>query len=106
MPAQITKSNIEHCDHWEKIRIITSYISGAFPDRWTSDVPVKKNSLVNDGNIKVIANKFWWKYLRQDKVNLLVYRPDRPYFKQKQKNDTAKLLIFNLLYSAFWRKNK
>ena len=25
--------------------------------------------------------------LRQDQVNLLVYRPDRLYFKQKQKNN-------------------
>ena len=25
---------------------------------------------MNDGDIKVIAKKFWWKYLRQDKVNL------------------------------------
>ena len=44
-----------------------------------------KNTLVNDGDIKVIANKFQWKYLSQDIVNLLVYGPDRPYFKQKQK---------------------
>ena len=26
--------------------------------RWTSDVSVKKNPFVNDGDIKVIANKF------------------------------------------------
>ena len=33
-PPQITKSNIEHCDQWEKIRtIILSYLSGAFPDK-------------------------------------------------------------------------
>ena len=31
----------------------------------------KKGTLVNDGYVKVIANKFWWKYLRQDKVNLI-----------------------------------
>ena len=37
-----------------------------------------KNTVVNDGDIKVIANKF-------DIVNLLVYGPDRPYFKQKKK---------------------
>ena len=34
--------------------------------RWTSDFPVLKNTLVNDGDLKVIANKFWWKYLRPD----------------------------------------
>ena len=27
-------------------------------------------------------------YLRQGQVNLLVYGPDQPYFKQKQKNIT------------------
>ena len=51
---------------------------------------LKKNTLVNDSDIKVIANKFEWKYLRQSKVNLLVFRPDRPYFKQKQKNNIPK----------------
>ena len=29
-----------------------------FQIRWTSDVPVKKDTLVNDGDIKVIQNKF------------------------------------------------
>ena len=29
-------------------------------------------------------------YLRQNKVNLLVYGPDWPYFKQKQKNNITK----------------
>ena len=28
---------------------------------------------MNDGDIKVISNKFKWKYLRRGKVNLLVY---------------------------------
>ena len=32
------------------------------------------------------------KYIKQDQVNLLVYGPDRPYFKQKQK------IYFNLLF--------
>ena len=56
-----------------------------------------KNTLVNDGDIKVIANKF-------DIVNLLVYGPDRPYFKQKQKNNITKCWptgFFYLLFSAF-----
>ena len=48
----------------------------------------KKNTLVNDGNMKVIANKFLWKYLRQNKVNLLVYGSDRPYFKKQKSNIT------------------
>ena len=39
----------------------------------SSDVSVKKNPFVNDGDIKVIGNKFRWKYLRQDIINLLVY---------------------------------
>ena len=38
---------------------------------WTSDVPVTKNTLVNDDDIKVIANKFQCKYLRQGKVDLI-----------------------------------
>ena len=29
--------------------------------------------------------------LRRDQVNLLVYRPDRPYFKQKQKSNIAEI---------------
>ena len=33
---------------------------------------LKKNTLVNDGDIKVIANKYQWKYLRQDIVNFPV----------------------------------
>ena len=45
---------------------------------------------MNDGYIKGIANIFYWKYLRQGKVNLLVYGPNRPYFKQKQKNNITK----------------
>ena len=32
--AQITRSNIEHCDHWEKIRtIVLTFLSGALPDK-------------------------------------------------------------------------
>ena len=42
---------------------------------------------MNDADIKVMANKLKWKYLKQNKVNVLVYWPDRPYFKQKQKNN-------------------
>ena len=34
IPPQITRSYIEHCDHWEKMKtIILSYLSGAFPDK-------------------------------------------------------------------------
>ena len=40
---------------------------------------------MNDGDIKVVQNKFYWKYFRQNKVNLLVYESDRPYFKQNKK---------------------
>ena len=47
--------------------------------------------------------------VRRDQVNLLVYGPDRPYFKQKQKNKIyykilANWLFFNLLLSAFERE--
>ena len=45
------------------------------------------------------------KSIRREQVNLLVYEPDRPYFKQKQKNDITKFwltgLFLNLLFSAF-----
>ena len=45
---------------------------------------------------------------RRDQVNLLVYGPDQPYFKQKQKNNITKLcstgLFLNLLFFAFWKK--
>ena len=56
-------------------------------------VPVKKTILVNDSDIKVIANKFKWKYLRQEEVNLLVYGPEQPLFEQKQKNNIAKFWL-------------
>ena len=47
--------------------------------------------------------------VRRDQVNLLVYGPDRPYFKQKLKNKIyykilANWLFFNLLLSASERK--
>ena len=38
---------------------------------------------------------------RQDQVNLLVYGPNRPYFKRKLKNRFSKLAFFKLLFSAF-----
>ena len=63
-----------------------------------------KNTLLNDGDIKVISNKFQWKYFRQDKVNLLVDGDYRPYFKQKQKiilQNFGQLAFFDLLFSAF-----
>ena len=48
--------------------------------------------------------------IRWDQVNLLVYGPDRPYFKQKQKTNVTKFwptgFFLNLLFSAFWKKNK
>ena len=50
----------------------------------------------------MIANKFEWKYLRQNKVNLLVYGPEQPQFKQKQKNNITKFWLF----SVFCRKKK
>ena len=36
---------------------------------------VKTNTLLNDGDIKVIANKFRWRYLKQDQLNLLSTSP-------------------------------
>ena len=35
---------------------------------------------------------------------MLVYGPDRLYFKKKQKNNSTK--SFNLLFSAFWKKKE
>ena len=32
-PPQITRSNIEHCNHREKKTIILSYLSRTFPDK-------------------------------------------------------------------------
>ena len=58
-PLQITRSNIDNCDQREKIRkIILSYLSEASPVKVTSWCSSQKNTLVNDGDIKVIANKF------------------------------------------------
>ena len=71
-PLQITRSNVEHCGHWQKRRAKFCHTyQKRFQIRRSSDVPVKKSTLRNDGDIKVIANKFWLKYLRQDKVNLI-----------------------------------
>ena len=48
--------------------------------------------------------------LRQDQVNLLVYGPDRLYFKQKQKNNLTAFwpagFFLILFFSAFLKKKK
>ena len=47
------------------------------------------------------------KIVRRDLVNLLLYRPDWPYFKQKQKiisKYVGQLTFFNILFSAFEKK--
>ena len=44
-----------------------------------------KNTLVYDCDIIVIANKFLWKYLRQNKVNLLKWGPTDPTLSEKKK---------------------
>ena len=41
-----------------------------------------------DGDIKVIANKFWWKYLRQDQVNLIRSLHDKSQFIALTSNTT------------------
>ena len=44
---------------------------------------------------------------RRHQVNLLVYRPDRPYSKEKLISIFDQLAFsFNLLFFAFWNKNK
>ena len=57
-PPQITRSGIQHCNHWEKRKTIffLSCISRAFSD-------MVKYFCVNDGDRKGIAHKFWWEYL-------------------------------------------
>ena len=48
---------------------------------------------------------FNYLFIRQDQLILLVYRPDQPYFKQKQINNTTKFwptVFFNLLFSGFF----
>ena len=57
---------------------------------------------------------FNYLFIRQDQLILLVYRPDQPYFKQKQINNTTKFwptVFFNLLFSVFfffffWKNEK
>ena len=47
--------------------------------------------------------------VRRDQVNLLVYGPDRPYFKQKQKNNISKFWLSGLFlihYFLLLKKNK
>ena len=47
--------------------------------------------------------------VRRDQVNLLVYGPDRPYFKQKQKNNISKFWLsglFLIYYFLLFQKNK
>ena len=48
-------------------------------------------------------NKFFL-HIRRDQVNLLIYGPDRPYFKQVIQRNFRYLAFFNLLFSAFWKK--
>ena len=64
---------------------------------------------MNDGDIKVTANKLYWKYLRQDKLNFLVYKANRRYFKQKEKNDITKfgqLAFFKSIIFYFMKKKE
>ena len=47
--------------------------------------------------------------LRRDQVNLLVYGPDRPYFKQKQKimlQNFGQLAFFLIYYFLLFEKKK
>ena len=47
--------------------------------------------------------------IRRDQVNVLVYRPDRPYFKQKKKNNITKFWPFGFFFYfifCFLKKKK
>ena len=44
--------------------------------------------------------------MRRDHVDLLVYGPDRPYFKQKQKYYKILANWLFLIYSLLFEKNK
>ena len=61
------------------------------------EIPAFENKLFNLLNI------------RQDQVNLLVYGPNRPYFKQKQENNITKFWpsgFFTVYYTLLFEKNK
>ena len=74
-------------DFWQWSRLETSL--DAFP--WSKLLQKQFTIIINDGDIKFIANKFRWKYVRQDKVHLLVYRLNRPYFNQKENYNTTNI---------------
>ena len=57
-----------------------------------------KNTLVYDCDIIVIANKFLWKYLRQNKVNLLKWGPTDPTLSEKKKKRYY-IILANWLFS-------
>ena len=59
-----------------------------------------RNDFVSWNEEVVITMSIEEKYIKQDQVNLLVYGPDRPYFKQKQK------IYFNLLFLLSEKKKK
>ena len=53
-------------------------------------------------------NKFFL-HIRRDQVNLLIYGPDQPYFKQKQKSNSAKFSLsrfFQFIIFCFLKKNE
>ena len=60
-----------------------------------------KNFRISDG--KILYKDVW-----RDQVNLLVYGPNRPYFKQKQKNNTkfGPTGFFLIYYFLLFEKKK
>ena len=77
---------------WDTVKIFTRYFQLFW---WTLQYKYCALTLIWMGFLGVRFGVFgvWWRgewELRQDQVNLLVYRTYRPYFKQKQKSNIAK----------------
>ena len=62
---------------------------------------------MNDRDIKVMANKFSWEYLRQNKLTCWSTGPTDPTLRKNKTmiiQNFGQLAFLNLLFSAFCRK--
>ena len=81
--------------------------NGAFPDcfKEANVTPIfKKDHLLDKENYLPVSTLPLLSkvFVRRDQANLLVYRHDRPYFKQNQKNDITKFWPTDI----FFKKRK
>ena len=61
---------------------------------------IEKMNIRNVGQ-NTLTNMLSDVIIRREQINLLVYGPDRPYFKQKQKNNTKTFWPIGLFFYSF-----